>query len=341
MVIGIVVLHTPPYQPLSELGFSLFELIKAFFSHAVFRTTVPMLTAISAYLLFRSTLPSKPVTLLKKKSHSILVPLILWNLPVALGIFLVQKYELTDHSFSTKLYPVEAVNWLNAITGLFMSPANYPLNFLRDLFALSLLGPLFGLFLKRAPYIGAAIVILVYTYNLDGSYVLRNSMYISFYLGALAATQSWDVTYLDRYAPLLLLIFSVFCAAIVIFDIENREPLRMLAPFLVWPAMALLSQSRIGRFINNYSSSSFLLFLAHGPLLLCCWLIYIKVMPSVPYPVFWLLAPLFIVVSCALLSPLMQRTLPKTSQILLGKRRGLQASSNSNSLVNTKECSQG
>ena len=320
MVIGIVVLHIPPYQSLAELGLAPFEFIKAFFSHAVFRTTVPMLTVMSGYLLFSSKLVAEPLKLWLKKAQSLLLPLILWNIPVVLAIFIIQRYQLSGHEFSVQLYPAETRHWLNALTGLLDTPANYPLNFLRDLFALCLLAPLFRLLLNYAPYAGFALIALIYFYNLDGPFVLRNSMFISFYLGALIATQRLDIRYLDRFALPLLLLFVLFCVCIVVFDINNREPLRLLAPFMIWPVMSLLVNLRPVLWLNRFADSSFLTFLAHGPLLLLCWLAYSTLLPSAPYPLFWFLAPVFTVVLCAWLHPLLTRFFPRTASLLLGGR---------------------
>ena len=56
LVFGIVITHIPPYLELSNLSFTAPETIKAFFAHAFFRAAVPLLAAISGYLLFSSKL---------------------------------------------------------------------------------------------------------------------------------------------------------------------------------------------------------------------------------------------------------------------------------------------
>lgn len=320
MVIGIVVLHTPPYQPLTELSLSTFDFVKAFFSHGLFRTTVPVLTAISAYLLFSSKQITKPLGLLKKKTTSILLPLILWNVPVVLGIYLVQRYEILSHTFSVQLYPFTSIAWLDATTGLTSSPANYPLNFLRDLFVLSVFAPLFYPLLKYTPFWGGVLVAVVYFYNLDGAFVLRNSMLISFYTGALIATQKWRLTALDAFAWPLLLLLITLCSAVVIWDVQNREWLRIISPFLIWPSMSLFGDTAIVSWLLHHTNASFLTFLAHAPLLVVLWVLYQGFASFLPYPVFWLGAPVVITVICAVIHPVMYRILPSVSKVLLGGR---------------------
>lgn len=320
MVIGIIVLHLPPFQSLRELGTSFFDVTRAFFAHGVFRATVPVLTVLSGFLVFHYQLQLKPLKLLAKKSSSVLLPLIIWNIPPVIAIFLAQRYSFVSHDFTATLYPVEPMNWVNALTGFLGVPANYPLAFLRDLFAVSLLSPLYWLFLKRTPYLGLLLVLVAYYFNLDGPIVLRNTMLVSFYIGGLAATQHWDLTYLDRHAKWLLMLFVAICMAIAIFDAPIRNFLRLVSPFLVWPSICLIVNTRFGDFLHRNSDSSFFTFLAHGPIILVMWLVYQRLPLEAPYFLYWLLAPPLTVYIAILLSNPFRKLLPRTASIVLGGR---------------------
>lgn len=320
MVIGIIVLHLPPAQSLAELGFAPFDLLRAFFGHGVFRATVPVLTVMSGFLVFRSGLHLKPLTLLSKKVTTVLVPLIIWNIPFVIAIFFAQQYSLLSHEFSAKLVPFDPLNWINALTGLFEPPANFPLNFLRDLFVVSLISPLYWLFLKKIPYVGLLVVLVIYYFNLEGDLVLRNSMLVTFYIGALTATQNWSLTYLDKYAVELLAIFIACCVAIAVFDIRYIEPFRLLSPFMIWPAMALLMKTKLSDVIYHYSKSSFFTFLAHGPILLILWIVFQKLPMDIPYPFYWFLAPPLTVLISIYASRYFRQLLPGIASFVLGGR---------------------
>src|SRR5690606_28283295 len=136
LICSIIWIHLPPLYSLNALGTSVPDTIQAFFSHGVFRAAVPLLTAISAYIIFASGLHGQPVRLWRKKISTLVVPLLIWNIPSMLVIFLTQKFGWGEHVYRVSLYPLDPVNWVNALTGLTASPANYPLYFLRDLFAL-------------------------------------------------------------------------------------------------------------------------------------------------------------------------------------------------------------
>ena len=319
MVIGIIVLHLPQYQPLSDVG-SLFEFVKAFFSHGIFRATVPVLTVISGYLVFCYNLHLQPRTLVLKKLKTVLIPLFIWNIPFAIGIFLSQKYALISHNFSAQLHPFQIESWINALFGLFDTPANYPLNFLRDLFAISLLAPLLGFLLNRIPYLGLVLVLFVYFFNLDGYLVLRNSMLVSFYIGGLAAVRAWDLTALDNYAKPLFWSFLTFSAVIVLFKIENRELFRLVSPFMVWPAISLLEKTKVYDLLHKYSENSFFTFLAHGPIILVLWFLFSMLPNDIPYVIYWILAPVITVFICIILATYFKRMLPTIASVVLGGR---------------------
>jgi len=320
MVIGIIVLHLPLYQPLADSSLSFFDFIKAFFSHGVFRATVPVLTVMSGFLIFRSNIQTQPIRLFTKKVSAVFIPLVIWNIPFVAAIFLAQKYDLVSHHFSAILYPFDPLSWLNALTGFLGTPANYPLNFLRDLFAVSLLSPLYWFFLKKSPYVGLLLLFVVYFLNLDGSFVLRNSMLISFYIGGLAFSQKWDLTYFDKHAKWLLILFLIICASIVLFKVENRELFKLISPFLVWPSISLIVNTRLGGFLYEHSHASFFTFLAHGPIILILWLVFQKIPLNIPYQVYWFTAPIITVYVSILICRCFKRWFPKLSALALGGR---------------------
>lgn len=297
MICGIVVLHIPPYVPLSETGSDLFSWTKAFFSHGVFRSTVPVLTCISGYLLFSSGIDQHFKRLFAKKTKGILVPLVIWNLPLVILLYTIQAFDLSSHQFFATLYPFDCLSWLNGIFGLFAAPVNYPLNFLRDLYVLALLAPIFGTFLRRIPYIGLALVAIIFLNDWDGQLILRNTMAVNFYVGGLAAVVCWNLRYLDRHAWWLFFVFLAFSAAIVIFQIEDRRLFTILAPFLIWPASFMVAKSWLGSRIAKLAKYSFFVFLSHGPILLVISIIYGSLIGDLNSWFFWLLAPILTIIS--------------------------------------------
>jgi len=293
MIVGVVVLHTPPFLAVGEQPATLFDHIKAFFQGAVFRTTVPILTFISAFLIFGSSLDRQPAKLYKKKFYSLVVPFIFFNLGLLAITWICQRY-LNIHIFR-ELLDADFMDWMDAAFGLRDSPVNYPLHFLRNLVVLVLVAPLLGKLLRSAPFIGLVIVFCIGHFNLDGPILLRDNMLIVFYMGGMAALLPVNMLALDKYRVPALVVFCIACIAVVELRVENLDYLVYVSPFLVWPAASLLTRTRAGIWMTRMSSYSFFIFLAHAPLLAAAFFVYKRYQAVVPAPLFWLLTPVLVV----------------------------------------------
>ncbi|MEE9493928.1 MAG: acyltransferase family protein [Gammaproteobacteria bacterium] len=318
MIIGIVVVHIPPDIPVHSNN--LLYMFDIFLTDGVFRAAVPLLTMLSGYLMITSRLDQNYILLLSKKTRSLFIPLVLWNLPLVLFLYFLQKYQLLMHPFSENMYPFNIKVWLDGVLGLTSAPVNYPLNFIRDLFAIFLLSPAFGWLLRHIPYQGLAIILVIYFLDLDGLFVLRESMLISFYLGGLGAIKKWNLTSLDRYAVILALIFFSTAFGIAYLGIEKIDWFRVIAPFCVWPAISLFVDRSVGNFLYRNSQHSFFIFLSSGPILFFFWVVYQKFGSQLPYSVFWISAPFIIVALTILMSRFFRRFFPATASFVLGGR---------------------
>ncbi|MEM8833004.1 MAG: acyltransferase [Pseudomonadota bacterium] len=320
LIFGIIVIHVPPSLPLAELSQAPFDLIRGFFTHGLFRGSVPVLTMISGYLLFHSQIDQQFNQLIKKKSRSLLLPLILWNIPLLVVVFIIQQQGLMQHDFSAQLVPFDWLNWLNALTGLTGVTINYPLNFLRDLFVLALLAPIFGWFIRYQPKMGLILVMALFYSTWDGRLIYNNIMPINFYLGGMAAIYQWNVKRLDPYAIPAVILLAILCFAVAWFDFFEPRSFKTLSPFLIWPALALLCHSRVGHFLASLSPHSFFVFLSHGPILFAVAIVYGRFNHSLPFAVYWLLAP-FVVFGIAVYShKFLRHFFPTITRFILGGR---------------------
>ena len=164
MIFGIVIIHIPPDIPLAEIDNGIFPFIKAFFANAVFRSTVPVLTCISGYLLFNSSVYSNIFSIFIKKTKRLIIPMFIWNFPIVLLLYIFQSQGVFSN-YSVKLYPFDAVTFFNGIFSITDAPVNFPLFFLRDLFVLSLLSPLIGFMLLYIPWLGLIVTFVVFFFS--------------------------------------------------------------------------------------------------------------------------------------------------------------------------------
>lgn len=308
MIFGIVMLHTPQYVPLPELGNNTFDIVKGFVQNAIFRATVPVLSTISGFLLFHANLDRDFGALLKKKFKTLVVPFLAFNLPLLCVAYLASKYIGLQLPYD--LAAADAMAWLNAAFGIEGSPINYPLNFLRDLVVIMLMAPLFSLYLRRNPFVGLVVVAVIFMLNLDGPLILRNTMPITFYIGAMAAVCNWNLKALDRFAFLCIGLFLAACCIVITFRIPNLTLLRLVSVFLLWPASAVLYDTAIGKWLARKSKYSFFIFVSHAPLLAVSWMLYRKYSSLIPYELYWLLTPLIVSGTLILLYKLAMQLFP-------------------------------
>jgi succinoglycan biosynthesis protein ExoH len=163
------------------------------------------------------------------------------------------------------------------------------------LIVLMLLAPLMGVFLRKAPWLGLALVALVFLNNFEGLLILRGLMPVMFYIGGMAALRSWNLQAMDRFAWPCLLVFVLFCVAVLYWRVTNITYLGLVAPFLIWPAAVLLQDTVVGHWLQQQSKYSFFIFVAHAPILLATWMAFQKLGGNIPYVVYWIGAPMVVI----------------------------------------------
>ncbi|MFK3738421.1 acyltransferase family protein [Massilia sp. TN1-12] len=265
LILFVVLLHigTPNVKALD--GNDLLQLARFFFQDELGRLAVPTLTMVSGYLLFASGLDLAPLKLYAKKIRTLLVPFFFFNI-----VYFAVQYGIEYTTGWAPLYLLvskpdhQILNYLFNYDGI---PLNGALHFLRDLFVLVLLAPLFGYFMRRMPTLGLILVIAVFMNDLDGHLVNCNTMAVLFYIGGMAATGRWDVRRLDRFAVPALALLAAVCIGTIYFRVDDYVYIYLTAPLAVWPASSLLLGTRFGDWAANYSKYSFLLFLTHTPLI--------------------------------------------------------------------------
>lgn len=321
LICVVVFIHVPVLDEFLDPRSGSFALIRSILCDGLFRVTVPVLTAISGYLLFRSGLDRRWGDLVSRKSRTILLPLVIWNLPLLLALYLVEARHLTSHTFVVPAYPFDVVNWIDLTLGLTAQPVNYPLYFLRDLFVLTLLAPLLGLALRGAPWLGLATVTSVFYFNLDGLLITRDTMAITFYLGGLVATRGWDITSLDRFWPVCLGLLAVGSTLIGAQYLSDIRWFTVVAPFLVWPLTAAAVDHPVARRLVAISPASFGVFVSHAPILLAFWLVFERFGSVESYPLFWLTAPLAAIAVAVGIWRIAYRLAPRWAGLAYGARR--------------------
>lgn len=287
LIFGIVALHIPPsiQFPANEVYASSSLLFaKIFFEKTLFKAAVPTLTVISGYLFFLKYAQRGYFKSLKNKVRTLLIPLLIWNIPLVFMVFALQAKGVGEHSFRLTLYPVDWRVLMDATLGITQSPINFPLLFLRDLFACALVAPLYYFFIKKAPWLGLIALIAIVVLSIPNPIILRPSILIGFYLGGLIATYKWQLKWVDKGALFFILSFFALSLYVTILGFDQVYDsdakglgqwiniLRLNGVFAFWGLSGLLVSTLPGRWLIELASRSFFIFCAHGPLMVLTWL---------------------------------------------------------------------
>jgi fucose 4-O-acetylase-like acetyltransferase len=257
--------------------------VQGFFAHGLGGIRMPAFFAISGFLFFadcsgtREWLSRK----LGGRVRGVLVPLLAWNALLLLLLLSLQSFALSSALFSgagpwsRRVADYDAWQVLNALVGVGGNPILYPLWFLRDLFIMSLVAPVFYVWPRGAQ---GAVVATFGAMWLTGTWpcqVPTVEACFFFLAGALAALRRFDPQTLDRHAGAVFGVLTALVAVQLLLPPGASKvtpawlhltQLAALAALLVltkfieqWPALALP--------LHRLAAPSFFIFVAHEPLL--------------------------------------------------------------------------
>lgn len=266
----------PPFEPWAAL-------VHGFLAHGLGGIRMPAFFAISGFLFFASHIGTREwlTRKLGSRVRGVLVPLLAWNallLPVLLAL---QAWPPSNAYFSglgTWSRPVADYGpWqvLDALLGLSGYPIVYPLWFLRDLFLMCLIAPLYLLLSRPAQAVVVGGLGLLWFSGAWPFQVPTIEALFFFSAGALAALWRLDPAPLDRHA------WTVFALLVGLVTAHLVLPAQWMAPA---PALLHLTQLAalaallvLTRFIERLpalaqalrylAAPSFFIFVAHEPLL--------------------------------------------------------------------------
>jgi succinoglycan biosynthesis protein ExoH len=304
---------------MSDIAPGFFNHFNAFVVHGLGKGTVPTMSLIAGFLLFSMNLDLQACKLFKKKFMTLVVPFVFFNLAyVAYMWFTNVTMNMTRNV--EILEAVQKMGWFDLLFGINQYPINGPMHFVRDLIVFVLFAPLLGGIIRTVPVLGLFGMIIIFGFNQDGDLVFRGTSFIVFYIGGMAAIHNWNMTALDKYAKQCAVLFVLICIALMTFKMKDNTILVMAAPFLIWPAASLLTNTRVEAWGMKYSKYSFFVFAAHMPFMEQAWWLVTHQLKFVPYVVYWVFAPLVIMGALVLVYNVSMRYAPTAFNLIIGCR---------------------
>ena len=277
LISAILLHHVRVPAELSLFTWDNLGYVRGYLQFGLAKTATSTLTVISGFLLFSSRFELKPIAFICKKSRTLFIPMVIWNIPLALALLLFQM----DGQYSLKyddLTQGSVANWANALLGVWHEPVNYPLHFLRNIIACTVIGLFICGVFRRHALLTFAIIIVIGMTDIDGWLVTRNDMLIGFFFGAFIATSSIDTDWADFMFPGSIVFFltSGFIMYYMQIDYDSMWGLghRLLSFLAAWPALDYLSRRKLGHVLQKYSKYMFFIFLSHYYVMLLSFKIF-------------------------------------------------------------------
>lgn len=280
---------------------------------------VPAFFLVSAYLMSKSTKSYKEI--IKKKVETLLLPYLLWILIYVMLEATGNKLLSTAFSDVTKW---SGLDWIENLIGIpFIKPPIYsPLWFVRDLFILNMVAPIFKLVIKKIPYYVTLIII-------GGGWYLPLPGYFRqaicfFMLGLFMGTiKVKNIRAYKSKELITILIASDILGIVILPDSYFIARTKVLmATGLLYLVCRFVRGNRGCKWLQLIRTYSFWIYATHGKLLSIMQIVSRKVLTQSDTIVFveFLVLPVVVISLCVMLGIVVQRLCPRIYLALTGGR---------------------
>jgi len=285
IILGVVYLHAGGIIGYGHSGVS--SLVSHYISTVTASVCVPMFFIISGYLFFHNhdgTMGTHRAKIISR-IHSLFIPMVFWNALTLAGILALQNIPalcVLRNDASNNISLTSILGVLNAILGLTGAPAAPQFWFIRDLFMIVLLSPIFSFFYNKYPWIGFILLVPPFTcdfllrkYHLLPLHVMRPVFLLSwsplyFYIGALLHRFKYRIECLDKFRLLaisLYLVSGFWEAALIALNADMSDSSMIflhffnifLGIFALWTFFSFFPPG-LNKILVKFSAFSFFLF---------------------------------------------------------------------------------
>jgi hypothetical protein len=289
LIVGLVFLHygryanmpLSPFGGMSTHGFEVATFVNSFVLFFFF-SVVPLLSMVSGWLFFsfRDDPLTQLATRIRRRFVSLYVPLVLWNLLFLVllwSLFTVDRANPVLAQLNIDFATARPTQYINAVFALTQRPIGFQFWFVRDLFVTVLVSPVLFVMLRKAPYLGAIALAVVWFAELDLWIFFRPDVLFFFYLGGLVRLRGIPVE-LTRTATLWLLLAYVALVTLrtvspyvvdddaVVVEMATRV-MRLIGVLACWGIFQIAALSPTGAAIARYGGFAFFLHAIHFPLI--------------------------------------------------------------------------
>ncbi|MCR5222291.1 MAG: acyltransferase [Lachnospiraceae bacterium] len=297
------------------------QTVKDVIDRDLFFVAVPGFFILSSILLY-----SKEFTWvqnIKKKVRTILLPYVIINTFWLLFFFMMSKIPALSPYFSSDQYSVRT--WQDVVNAYFGAfPLYYPFWFLKDLFLLNLIAPLFKWLVDKVPLLTGTAVLLWYFSEIPVPLLKANDSLFFWMVGLFLVKYGFDLASLDKTGAWEWTLSVAAGATVVFFHKTTVTLLVYILPafFACYVFSGFLLKTRAREALLKWSGYAFFIFAFHEFYEAMIKKIVMEVLPQpgIVQLLEFLLLPLLIVMLCILAGQLFEKLLPKTYAVLMGGR---------------------
>lgn len=299
-------------------------------SRVVSRCAIPAFFFLSAYLLYRK--PFRWMQNIRKKARSLLVPYLILNTFWILVFFAGQHISSLSPYFSREETMVGSWSFVDWIGAYFGSPSNdwcpllYPLWFLRNLFILNLLAPVFEGFVRKTWWWSLLVFLPVWILPENNNLALS---FCFWGVGCCFAVRKVSLSYLDRYRKWAVIYPALILLVCLLWkDLGQTGPriiyhICLIAGMFFWYTCGTkIREGKARKALLFVSRYSFCVYLFHEMCLTILRKVFAKMMPQTgAAALIQYFGPAVIVLAgCILLSWLLDRYMPLIYRVISGNR---------------------
>lgn len=337
LIVMVLFIHSPgvfssPTVEWSADGWNIYHFVAEMFSMHICAISTRWFFLLSGYLFFRymkeGVFSFKWVTeKWKKRLNSLVIPFLIWNAIAVLAIV------LKNSLFEALSLGKSAEEWELVKRGplfwFFTGPADFPLWFLRDLIAVSVLAPIFYLVFKRVKWISLIVLFAAYYSLWNPSFPSMQALFF-FGIGVWLGTHKIDLLPLCKNVRIPALIATIILLPLATSQIGR--PLHLLWFRLFIPVGMITFLNLFDSIIDNepfckrlcaLSTSVFFIYAAHEIYILG-WTkgLFLRIFGDSlagTWVRYWLV-PLFVLAVCLILYRILHKIMPRTLAFICGGR---------------------
>ncbi|HEX5370802.1 MAG TPA: acyltransferase [Dehalococcoidia bacterium] len=337
----MIYVHVNPgvsrFAPDAE-GIRLFDVARFWLVDSLGRASVALLSVIAGYLAVYSLRRDSVRRFASKKVTSLMTPLLLWDalfIAAAIAGNFISQGHLQD-SLRGPLTLQRLPNLLIAVTA---SPANEPLDFLRDVFVCSMLAPLLIVTLRRSRNGYIVLVVALAALGFTTNFLHTPNILLLYALGIYVA----QLETLPGLSAGVVSVSWVAMAALGLIlamgEIETTlhgagshantlleigfSAIRLPAAVAFWDLSLRINRSRVLSRLARLEPFVFIAFCCHLLVTTVVWLFWQRILGGYyapAYPLFFFLVPVFVMIAAVVLSEAANRYARPVFAMLNGGR---------------------